>query len=66
MAWGGEAILRDGRPVGEVTSAAYGATLGGIVALGLRRRRARRSTGLARRGRFAIDVAGEIVPVRRA
>lgn len=33
MAWGGEAILAGGRPIGEVTSAAFGATLGGIVAL---------------------------------
>ncbi|CAN7664822.1 FAD-dependent oxidoreductase [Bosea sp. LjRoot90] len=34
MAWGGEAILADGRPVGEITSAAFGATVDGIVALG--------------------------------
>jgi 4-methylaminobutanoate oxidase (formaldehyde-forming) len=34
MAWGGEAILADGKPVGEITSAAFGASLDGIVALG--------------------------------
>ena len=34
IAHGGELILRDGAPAGEVTSAAYGHTVGGIVALG--------------------------------
>src|SRR4029077_17375582 len=34
IAHGGELILRNGDPVGEVTSAAYGHTVGGIVALG--------------------------------
>ncbi len=32
--WGNEPILRDGRLVGHTTSAAYGPTLGGAVALG--------------------------------
>ena len=34
LAHGGELILRNGEPAGEVTSAAYGHTVGGIVALG--------------------------------
>ena len=34
IAHGGELILRNGEPAGEVTSAAYGHTVGGIVALG--------------------------------
>ncbi|MGG1945970.1 FAD-dependent oxidoreductase [Trinickia sp. NRRL B-1857] len=34
MLWGGEAILRDGTPVGSVTSAAFGHSLGCPVALG--------------------------------
>jgi glycine cleavage system aminomethyltransferase T/glycine/D-amino acid oxidase-like deaminating enzyme len=65
LAWGGELILADGRPVGEVTSAAYGPTLGGIVALGL----VRSEEGgidqawLDARG-FSIDIAGTDVPVR--
>ncbi len=44
IAHGGELILRDGEPAGEVTSAAYGHTVGGIVALGYATtgRRARR------------------------
>jgi heterotetrameric sarcosine oxidase gamma subunit len=35
MLWGGELVLRDGKPVGEVRSAAYGHTLGRAVALAL-------------------------------
>ena len=34
LAHGGELILRDGAPVGEITSAAYGHSVGGVVALG--------------------------------
>jgi hypothetical protein len=33
--WGGELVLRDGRPVGQVTSAAWGATVGAGVGLAL-------------------------------
>ncbi len=38
MLWGGELLLRDGRPVGQVTSAAWGETVGGLRRAGLRRR----------------------------
>jgi len=34
MLWGGELILRDGEPAGQVTSAAWGESLGACVALG--------------------------------
>ena len=34
MMWGGELILRDGAPTGQVTSAAWGATVGSCVGLG--------------------------------
>jgi sarcosine dehydrogenase len=63
IAHGGELILRNGDPVGEVTSAAYGHTVGGIVALGYA------ATGGARvdeawlAARFELDIAGERVPV---
>jgi len=63
IAHGGELILRDGAPAGEVTSAAYGHSVGGIVALGYV------ATGGQRIGedwlaaRFEIDIAGERVPV---
>jgi heterotetrameric sarcosine oxidase gamma subunit len=33
MMWGGELVLRDGRPAGQVTSAAWGATVGACVGL---------------------------------
>ena len=33
MMWGGELVLRDGVPVGQVTSAAWGAAVGACVAL---------------------------------
>lgn len=64
-AWGGELVTADGVPVGEVTSAAYGHSLGGVVALGWVR-----SDGEAIDQRWldqrqwALDVGGEIVPVR--
>jgi len=65
IAWGGELITSNGNPVGEVTSAAYGYTVGGVVALGWVR-----SVGepvddawLADR-EFMIDIAGEQVPAR--
>jgi 4-methylaminobutanoate oxidase (formaldehyde-forming) len=63
IAHGGELILRNGEPAGEVTSAAYGHTVGGIVALGYA------ATGGARvdeawlSARFEIDIAGERVKV---
>lgn len=34
FAWGGEPILRDGSPVGELTSVGYSASLESMVALG--------------------------------
>src|SRR4029077_7750742 len=35
---GGEALLRDGKPVGDLTSAAYGHTIGASVGLGYAKR----------------------------
>ncbi|MFN9573452.1 MAG: FAD-dependent oxidoreductase [Betaproteobacteria bacterium] len=58
--WGNELILRDGQPVGFVTSAAFGHTVGQPVALGL----ITRTDGLAdaawiEAGRYEVDLAGE-------
>jgi 4-methylaminobutanoate oxidase (formaldehyde-forming) len=58
--WGNELILRDGEPVGFVTSAAFGHSIGKPVALGI----VTRSDGLADAawidaGRYEIDLAGE-------
>ena len=63
MLWGGELVLRHGEPVGQVTSAAYGATVGASVGLAyLRRDEAVTSAWLADGG-FEVDLAGERLPV---
>ncbi|MEA2876149.1 MAG: hypothetical protein QOF14_1345 [Hyphomicrobiales bacterium] len=64
IAHGGELILRKGEPVGEVTSAAYGHTVGGIVALGYAATAGARVDDAWLAARFEIDIAGERVPVR--
>jgi len=58
MLWGGELILRDGKPVGEVRSAAYGHTLGRSVALGLIENEAGVDAMFLTGGHFEIDLAG--------
>ncbi|RUX09959.1 FAD-dependent oxidoreductase [Mesorhizobium sp. M8A.F.Ca.ET.059.01.1.1] len=58
MLWGGELILLDGKPVGEVRSAAYGHTLGRAVALGLIEHEAGVDASFLANGRFEIDLAG--------
>ena len=64
IAHGGELILRNGEPAGEVTSAAYGHTVGGIVALGYVATGGLPVDGAFLAARFEIDIAGELVPVR--
>ena len=64
IAHGGELILRDGEPVGDVTSAAYGHSVGGIVALGYAATGGARVDDAWLGSRFEIDIAGERVPVR--
>ena len=63
MVWGSEAILRDGKPVGFVTSAAFGHTLGCPVAMGY----ISNPDGVAdaaylNSGHYTIDLAGELLP----
>ena len=58
--WGSELILRNGEPIGSITSAAFGHTIGKPVALAL----IARTDGPADRawiedGRYEIDLAGE-------
>lgn len=58
--WGGELILRDGAPVGFITSAAFGHTIGKPATLGL----VIRSDGPAdivwiESGKYEIDLGGE-------
>jgi len=59
LLWGGEALLREGKPVGDLTSAAYGHTVGAAVGLGYVRRddgQAIDAAWLA--GKFEVDLAG--------
>jgi 4-methylaminobutanoate oxidase (formaldehyde-forming) len=60
LLWGGETLLRDGRPVGDLSSAGYGHTVGASVGLGY----AKRADGAAidaawlGSGTFEVDLAG--------
>jgi glycine cleavage system aminomethyltransferase T/glycine/D-amino acid oxidase-like deaminating enzyme len=59
--WGGELVLRDGVPVGQVTSAAWGAALGSAVGLALIGDRGSRTASpqWVRDGSYEIDLAGQ-------
>ncbi|WP_376743430.1 FAD-dependent oxidoreductase [Ensifer canadensis] len=59
MLWGGELVLRDGKPVGEVRSAAYGHTLGRSVALGLIEHSSGVNKEFLEGGRFEVELAGD-------
>ena len=62
--WGDEPILRDGRVVGTVTSAAFGHTLGRAVAMGYVRDPGGVDEAYVAGGRFELDVAGDRIPAR--
>jgi glycine cleavage system aminomethyltransferase T len=64
IAHGGELILRNGEPVGDITSAAYGHSVGGIVALGYAATGGACVDAAWLAARFEIDIAGERIPVR--
>ncbi|MBB3044690.1 FAD-dependent oxidoreductase [Nocardioides soli] len=64
MLWGGELLLRDGAPAGQVTSAAWGETVGACVGLGYLRHAAPVTSAWLAGGRFEVDVAGERYAVR--
>jgi glycine cleavage system aminomethyltransferase T/glycine/D-amino acid oxidase-like deaminating enzyme len=64
MVWGGELLLRDGEPAGQVTSAAYGATVGASVGLALLRTDCPVRQDDLDAWSFAIDLAGELHPAR--
>ncbi len=64
MLWGGELLLRDGVPAGQLTSAAWGEALGSPVGLGYLRDPA---GGVVSRdflgaGRYQVNVGGELHP----
>jgi 4-methylaminobutanoate oxidase (formaldehyde-forming) len=66
LLWGGEALLRDGRPVGDLTSAAYGHTVGAAVGLGYVTRDDGQAIDAAwlETGRFEVDLAGTRLAAR--
>jgi len=65
MLWGGELVLRDGVPAGQVTSAAWGATVGAAVGLAMLRDPEGGTTDAAwvRAGTYQVDVGGELRPI---
>ena len=68
MLWGGELVLRDGVAAGQVTSAAWGETLGACVGPRLRvgPARRRRRPRLGDGSTYEVDVNGSRWPVRVA
>ena len=64
MIWGGELVLRDGVAVGQVTSGAWGETLGGCVGLTYIRLPDDRvlTPDLLRAGAYQVNVGGQLYP----
>jgi 4-methylaminobutanoate oxidase (formaldehyde-forming) len=62
MVWGGELVLRDGEPAGQVTSAAYGTTVGACVGLALLRTDHPLRQSDLDSSSYQIDVAGARLP----
>lgn len=65
MMWGGELLTRDGEGVGQVTSVAYGTTVGACVGLAYARRRdgAVVDPAYLDSGRWQVNVGGRLVDV---
>ena len=64
LAYGGELILRNGEPAGEVTSAAFGHSLRAVVALGFVKTNGAAVNAGFLESKFELDIGGERVPVR--
>ena len=64
MLWGGELVLRDGAPAGQVTSAAWGATVGSCVGLAYLRHDEAVTADWLADSAFEVDVAGVLHPIR--
>jgi 4-methylaminobutanoate oxidase (formaldehyde-forming) len=56
--WGGEPILMDGQPVGELTSAGYSRKLGRAVAMGYARAEEGLTDEVVLAARYRVDIAG--------
>lgn len=66
MVWGGELLVRDGRPVGQAMSGAWGATIGAGIGLAWVHAADGEvaSPAYVREGSYQLDVGGRRVPVR--
>jgi glycine cleavage system aminomethyltransferase T/glycine/D-amino acid oxidase-like deaminating enzyme len=64
MLWGGELVLRDGVPVGQLTSAAWGEAVGQAVGLGYLRHPAGDviTPEFLRTGRYQVNAGGDLYP----
>ncbi len=64
LAWGGELLLRDGQPAGQLTSGAWGESVGGAVGLAYLRDPAGTpvTPEFVRAGRYELNVGGRLVP----
>jgi glycine cleavage system aminomethyltransferase T len=64
MIWGGELVLRDGAAVGQVTSGAWGETVGGCVGLAYIRHPDGRvlTPDVIRAGEYQVNVGGQLYP----
>ena len=60
--WGGELILRDGRPVGDLRSAAYGYTLAAAVGLAWIQDTVPIDAAYVASATWQIDIAGTLIP----
>ena len=63
MMWGGELLLRDGEPAGQLTSGAWGESVGAAVGLAYLRDPTGGvvTPGYARSGRYEVNVGGRVV-----
>ncbi len=64
FAWGGEPILRDGAPVGEINSVGYSAALAAMVGMGYVHGARPETRDEVLRGRYEIEVSGERITAR--
>ncbi|GAB4239410.1 MAG: FAD-dependent oxidoreductase [Methyloligellaceae bacterium] len=64
MLWGGELILRNGAPVGDIKSAAFGHTLGAATGLGYVSNADGVDRAFIDSGSYEIDIAGDVVAAR--
>ena len=60
---GGEPVLLEGAPIGQLTSVAYGHTVGCAVGLGYLRLDGLSPKQMAARTGLTLDLAGDLVPV---